>query len=73
MVPKRAQHSDEIVTPKEVWKHKNEEKYTNNTYTNKKWNCNEINFDNVFLFIVATEITNDFEFKTVDESRQIHD
>ena len=37
------------------------------------WDHNEIIIHIVFSFIVTTEITNDFELKTVDERKQMHD
>ena len=37
------------------------------------WDHNEINIDNIFLFTIATKITNDFEPRTVNECRQRHD
>lgn len=67
MVPK------ETVTPKELWKHKIEEKSTNYIYTREMWDRNEINMNNIFSFTIVTKITNDFESQTVDECRQIYD
>ena len=73
MVPKQTQVLEEIETLEEVWKHKNREKSINFTYTKEIWNHNEININNVFSFLIATEITNAFELKTVNECRQRHD
>lgn len=57
MVPKQTQVLEEIETLEEVWKHKNREKSINFTYTKEIWNHNEININNVFSFLIATEIT----------------
>lgn len=42
-------------------------------YSYKGIDHNEIIIHIVFSFIVTTEITNDFELKTVDERKQMHD
>ena len=47
------------------------EESTNYTYTREMWDCNKLVIDNKCVFIVATEIANDFKPQTVDECRQM--
>ena len=49
MIHEDIQVHEEIVILEEIRKHKNEEKSTIYIYTNKMWDLNEINIDNIFF------------------------
>ncbi|XP_021820574.1 uncharacterized protein LOC110762278 [Prunus avium] len=75
VLPEKENVPDETRAPEVVAVPENQEISINYTSTNEVWNRNEIIIDNIFAFLVATEIikVNDVEPCSIDECTQRHD